>query len=351
MGASAAMAKVSAPSAAVFDGMSDMPLLLANRCQFSGTDYAATRRFIGKNTQNRYDFSLREESEFIGFQQRTAMLGSTSISVVDVDCTSDYHIAVGEKKDSVLLQIVLRGSAEICQGDAAATVGPGQALIVDSTIASRKFWRGPSQQVMIGWDRRHLEQTLAKEAGIGIVEPLRFRPLAVIDLKVASTFWSHLLTICRDLNDPKSRFGQGPAGGLAERMLRLLLLEAVPNNYAAALGARQSSPAVPYYVRRAEEYIRLHAREEISARDLVTAARVSARSLYQGFRTYRSSTPMGYLKAVRLDLARDTLLKGRAGGACVTDAAMGAGYANLSQFSRDYKRRFRETPSATLSRA
>lgn len=350
MGTAASVARVSAPNGAVFDGMSYGPLL-ANRCQFSGTDYAATRHFIGKSTQNRYDFTLREESEFIGFQKRTAMLGSTSISVVDVDCISDYHITVGEKKDYVLLQIVLRGSAEIRQGTTAATVGPGQALIVDSAIASRKFWHGPSQQIMIAWDRRHLEHTLAEEAGIGIVEPLRFRSLAIVDLNAASTFWSHLLTVCRDLNDPKSRFARGPAGALAERTLRLLLLDAVPNNYAAALGVQQCSPAAPYYVRRAEEYIRLHAREEITARDLVIAARVSARSLYQGFRTYRSSTPMGYLKAVRLDLARETLLKGRVGGACVTDAAMGAGYSNLSQFSRDYRVRFRETPSATLSRA
>jgi len=350
MAISASVAKVSAPAGAVLDGMGSGPLL-ANRCRFSGTDYAATRRFIGKSTQNLYDFTLQEESEFIGFQQRTAMLGATCISVVDVDCIADYHIAVREKKDSVLLQIVLRGSAEIRQGTAVATVGPGQALIVDLSVASRKFWHGPSQQVMIGCDRRHLEHTLAKEAGINIVEPLRFRPLAVVDLDIASTFWSHLLTVCRDLNDPKSRFARGPVGGLAERTLRLLLLEAMPNNYAAALGARQSSPAVPYYVRRAEEYIRLHAREEITARDLVIAARVSARSLYQGFRTYRSLTPMGYLKAVRLDLARDTLLKGRAGGASVTDAATGAGYCNLSQFSRDYRARFRETPSATLARA
>jgi transcriptional regulator GlxA family with amidase domain len=61
---------------------------------------------------------------------------------------------------------------------------------------------------------------------------------------------------------------------------------------------------------------------------------------------------MGYLKAVRLDLARDLLLKGcRSNGSNVTKAATVAGYANLSQFSRDYKARFRESPSRTLADA
>jgi transcriptional regulator GlxA family with amidase domain len=61
---------------------------------------------------------------------------------------------------------------------------------------------------------------------------------------------------------------------------------------------------------------------------------------------------MGYLKAVRLGLARDALVKGRGKGSnSVTEAALAAGYTNLSQFSRDYKDRFREAPSQTLINA
>ena len=46
------------------------------------------------------------------------------------------------------------------------------------------------------------------------------------------------------------------------------------------------------------------------------------------------------------------LAKGRPGGRIsVTEAATSAGYTNLSQFSRDYKARFRESPSQTLADA
>ena len=37
--------------------------------------------------------------------------------------------------------------------------------------------------------------------------------------------------------------------------------------------------------------------------------------------------------------------------ASVTEAATAAGYSNLSQFSRDYRMRFRESPSRTLAEA
>ena len=61
---------------------------------------------------------------------------------------------------------------------------------------------------------------------------------------------------------------------------------------------------------------------------------------------------MGYLKAVRLGLARDALMKDRRHGSIsVTDAAIAVGYANLSQFSRDYRARFRESPTQTRAYA
>ena len=41
----------------------------------------------------------------------------------------------------------------------------------------------------------------------------------------------------------------------------------------------------------------------------------------------------------------------RQGNTSVTEAATAAGYSNLSQFSRDYKVRFREAPSRTLADA
>jgi len=98
-------------------------------------------------------------------------------------------------------------------------------------------------------------------------------------------------------------------------------------------------------------YIREHASEQITTDDLVLVGGVSARSIYHGFSRFRSITPMGYLKAVRLDLARDALIKGRHAGAnSVTQAATAAGYTNLSQFSRDYKAPPSANPVANTGR-
>jgi AraC-like DNA-binding protein len=330
------------------DDLAMDPALLSNRQRFSTGDYQVARRYIERTTQGLFDFSLQRAREFRQYDVRSARLGETQFALVKVDSLSGYHIEMKDNPDLVLLHIVMRGTAQLQQGAVHAVAGPSQMALLEATGRSYKRWHGSTQLLMVKLSRSRMERALASETGIDVGKPLDFGVLQVVDLQQVATLWHSIVTICRDLNDPHPCLG-GPAGRLAERMLFLLLAAAVPNNYSRALADRTpSSPAAPYYVRRVEDYIRNHAREPISPADLVSIGGASARSLYHGFRRFRSTTPMGYLKEVRLGFARDALMKGRANGVVsVTEAAMAAGYTNLSQFSRDYKARFGEPPSRT----
>ena len=326
----------------------DQPLLSGGR-HFSTADYHIARRQIERTTRGLFDLSLPSAREFRQYDVSSARLGQTGLSLVKVDSVSGYDIAMMDDPDLVLLHILMRGSAELQQGSSRVEAAPSQMVLVEGVAPSHKRWHGPTQQLMVRLSRSHMERIIARETGVGIGDPLDFGVMRVLDLDRVSTLWNHVLTVCRDLNDPNPCF-EGALGRLAERTLVLLLLNAVPNNYKWAFVAPSGSAAAPFYVRRVESYIREHAREPITPEDLVAVAGVSARSIYHGFRRFRSTTPMGYLKAVRLDLARAILSKGRRHGALsVTEAATAAGYTNLSQFSRDYKARFRELPSQTLA--
>ena len=328
----------------------DQPLL-SNGRHFSTADYHLARRYVERSTQGLFDLSLQSAGEFRQYEVRSARLGETLFSLVKVDSVSGYDIEMMDDPDLILLHILMRGSAQLQQGTAKIEAAPAQMVLLEGMARSHKRWHGSTQQLMVRLSRSRMERIVASETGIGIGDPLNFGVMQVLDLERISTLWNYIVTICRDLNDPHPCF-DGHLGRLAERTLSLLLLDAVPNNYKWAFADEQLSPAAPYYVRRVENYIREHAGEQITTDDLVLVGGVSARSIYHGFSRFRSITPMGYLKAVRLDLARDALVKGRRNGAnSVTQAATAAGYTNLSQFSRDYKARFREAPSQTLADA
>ncbi len=325
--------------------------MLANARHFSTADYQAARRHVERTTHGLFDFSLQSAREFRQFDVRSARLGETMFSLVKVDSLSGYDIEMLDDPDLVLLHILMRGRAQLQQGAAKADAAPAQMVLLEGMARSHKRWQGSTQLMMVRFSRSRMERLIASEAGVGIGDRLNFGVLQVFDLERVSTLWHYIVTICRDLNDPQPCF-DGHVGRLAERTLLLLLLNAVPNNYKWAFADDSQRTAAPYYVRRVENYIREHAGEPIGADDLVAVGGVSARSIYHGFRRFRSTTPMGFLKAVRLDLARDALVKGRGRGqSSVTQAALAAGYTNLSQFSRDYKVRFRESPSQTLADA
>jgi AraC-like DNA-binding protein len=325
--------------------------LLSNVKQFSTADYYAARQYIDRSSRGLFDLSLRSAREFRKYEIRSAQLGDSLFNLVSVDSASGYEIEMMQNSDLVLLHVLMRGNVQLQQGQAKVEAAPAQAVLLEGIARSHKRWRGSTQLLMVQLSRSRMERLIANETGVNIGEPLNFGNLQVLDLQRISTLWHYIVTICHDLNRPRPSF-DGQVGRLAERTLSLLFLNTVPNNYGWAFASDPISAAAPYYVRRVENYIREHARRQIGSDDLIAAGGVSTRSIYQGFKRFRATTPMGYLKAVRLDLARASLVSGRGRGATtVTQTAISVGYTNLSQFSRDYKLRFREAPSKTLGTA
>ncbi|MDR7185497.1 AraC-like DNA-binding protein [Microbacterium trichothecenolyticum] len=103
-------------------------------------------------------------------------------------------------------------------------------------------------------------------------------------------------------------------------------------------------------VRRAKVFIDEHASVPITLVDVADAARLSSRHLQGEFRRYYDITPMAYLRRVRLDLARDALLRADPGGDSVARIAHASGFNHLGRFSAAYREAFGEYPRQTLVR-
>ncbi len=158
-----------------------------------------------------------------------------------------------------------------------------------------------------------------------------------------------IYTICDDINQGRGGYSHPGTLDSTEDLLKRLLLAAVPHNHSELFRSSAAAPA-PFHVRRVEDYIRAHSDQPISLSDLIAVSQVSGRSLYTGFRRFRDTTPMGYLKKYRLALARSALSQDVDRPASVTEVALSCGFAHLSRFARDYFTRYGEHPSTTLRR-
>jgi AraC-like DNA-binding protein len=170
--------------------------------------------------------------------------------------------------------------------------------------------------------------------------PVAAGPAAVAEL--AGALRNDALGARRGLAHPR-------VGSHLETTILALLLSAFPHSLQDDYD-RAAAPCAPYYVRRAEQYIEAHLRDPVGIDDLVAVAGVSVRSLFGGFRRFRATTPMAYLKAARLDLARVDLACADPGRDSVTDIAIACGFTHMSKFARDFKARFGLSPSQALGR-
>lgn len=85
--------------------------------------------------------------------------------------------------------------------------------------------------------------------------------------------------------------------------------------------------------------------------DLCQRLQVSRRTLQNSFRSVAETTPLNYLRSVRLNGVRRTLMSTRAADLSIGDAASQWGFYHLSHFAAEYQELFAELPSQTARAA
>ena len=103
--------------------------------------------------------------------------------------------------------------------------------------------------------------------------------------------------------------------------------------------------------RLAQEYIEDHYRDTIRGEDLCRYTGVSLRSLQRSFMVYFQVSPSEYIKARRLNAARQALVAADSSRGQVARIAVANGCTHLGRFSVDYREHFGESPRETLARA
>ncbi|WP_018503596.1 helix-turn-helix transcriptional regulator [Parafrankia discariae] len=96
-------------------------------------------------------------------------------------------------------------------------------------------------------------------------------------------------------------------------------------------------------------FIDAHAGDPITISDIAAEAGVVPRILQYAFRRHRGTTPMAYLRGVRLARAREQLLAAEPGdGTTVAAVAARWGFPHPHRFAAVYHQAFGQPPSQEL---
>ncbi|AUX79404.1 AraC family transcriptional regulator [Sinorhizobium fredii] len=250
--------------------------------------------------------------------------------------------------DKVHLFLPISGSARFsCFRESIVSVpGHGTLLEGERTSSSMQF-NGSRHHLALIVDRQFIRKQLAFLLDRTISGDMHFQPYVNLTEGAGSGFMNIAMEVYRGLsNDCWLQKSPISLNSLCET-LGYLLIENCSHQYSDELSRPGPAPT-PKHVKWAIEFMEEHMSAPISLNDIASASKVSARALQQGFKQFRNTTPMLYLRDLRMSAVHEDLLQ-TGEQSSVTEIARKWGFAHLGRFASDYKRRFGQLPSETAN--
>ena len=173
----------------------------------------------------------------------------------------------------------------------------------------------------------------------------------ILETTAASTrSWINMLLLFKEQLFRPDSLLNNPLAGLpfVDSLVRGFLL-AADHSHREAL-SKDERLAAPQAVRAAVEILEEEAHLPLTLSMLARRCHISARSLQQGFQRHLGTTPMAYLREVRLRRAHESLLEADPSTTSVASIAFHWGFTNLGRFAAAHTARYDEPPAATLRR-
>lgn len=135
------------------------------------------------------------------------------------------------------------------------------------------------------------------------------------------------------------------AGALLHELVNLLL------HQECDAGQRHPSTTHSYIVDKLHRLTLIDANNAPSIMEASRRLQVSRRTVQNSFRSVAGTTPVNYLRSVRLNGTRRDLMSSSPDKACIAEIAARWGFFHMSHFAEDYFALFDELPSQTLRAA
>lgn len=104
----------------------------------------------------------------------------------------------------------------------------------------------------------------------------------------------------------------------------------------------------PVLLRRAVDFIQANASNDIALADIADAVHVSSRAVQYMFRRHLDTTPLQYVRRLRLARAHTDLVAGNPLDDTVSAIATRWGFAHTGRFAVQYRQNYGQSPHETL---
>lgn len=296
----------------------------------------------------RPNLTLVSDPNSFSLLQRAGRIGPVAVAELIVD--SQISIERGQLCNSYRVLVPQSGEVVSVHRDSAVTAGLGTAAVLAPEGHTASHWAAGTRMIAVRFDRCVVDDALSEAIGREVTSQIDFTPVMPIT-SAATQSWVKMLMLCtKQLLGPDNVLNQ-PLVGLpfVDSLVRGFLL-AANHPHRDAL-TRVGASIAPRTIRTAIEIIEEEAYLPLTLSSIAARSHASVRSLQQGFQRHLDTSPMAYLREVRLRRAHQTLLESNPSTVTVASVAHRWGFTNLGRFAGAHAKRYGEAPSVTLRKA
>ncbi len=281
------------------------------------------------------------------FRHRMARLGP--VTILDSDFRDDVWMNGGELRPHYHVTLPAPTPSGLTGHNFSGVAAPG-AFLVYRPEGNQGVPRYVGRRLAVMIDRDAVEDALGDALGRSVRSQVDVQPVLRSTTEAARTWITMASLLTEQLFRPGSVLHQPMVGTpFADSLVRGFLL-ATDHSQRPILDG-EAAQAPPRVIRSAIEVIEAEAHQPLTVSALAARSYVSVRSLQHGFRTHLNTTPMAYLRDVRLRRVREDLLRSDPSSETIASIAFRWGFANLGRFTAAYAARYGENPSLTRQRS
>lgn len=269
------------------------------------------------------------------------------LSIVELIVGSDVSLYCGELCSAYRLTVLRSGRLEPINRRSPITARGDCATVYQPRGDTKSHWAAGSHMFAVKIDHGVVEDVLSDVLGRQVTANLDLQPTQCTATGTVRSWLGMLFQLTEQAFQPGSTLAHPLVGGpYVDSLIRGLLLVA-DHPHRDAVAAEPKSVA-PQTVRAAIDIIESEAHLPLTVSTLAARTHVSVRSLQAGFRRHLDTSPMAYLRDVRLRRAHEALQQSDPASVTVASIASQWGFTNLGRFAAAHAARYGEPPVVTL---
>jgi AraC-like DNA-binding protein len=292
--------------------------------------------------------SLASDPDTFSMTQRGGRMGPVTLS--DMVVGSDMSLDCGEGCAAYRVFLVRSGRLEWTNRGSSLSGVAGTAAVYAPNSLAAVHWDAQAEVLLFKIDPAAVEDALSDALGRQVTSPPDFLPLLATDTPSARSWINMLRLFAEQFFHPDGLINDPLVGmPFVDSLVRGFLL-ATEHSHREAL-VEVGPRVAPRAIRTAIEVIEAEAHLPLTLSSIAARSQVSVRSLQEGFKRHLGTSPMTYLRDVRLRRAHQTLLDSDPSTVTVASVAYHWGFTNLGRFAAAHAARYSEPPVKTLRRS